>query len=220
MKDYNLLLYLAKLTGAKPKKSKTSLYCFFPYSDEVAITTFFTFKNKKSTGVYFDLEDIHSAYATNYGSYRDFVEAICNQYTFFEPAEVSGDLYVYSDLSVNKIENTASAALTNITVMVNCLNEMLGRNEDGFSEEEWRNLHRDLLAKQKRNSLFATIGSVAGFILGILSISYANGRAGFFAAMAFLLGVPLLLGGIGASVFFGFRYKYYSSQLKKSLNAK
>lgn len=220
MKDYNLLMYLAKLTGAKPKKDKEALYCFFPYSDDAIIPTHFMFKNKKSTAVYFNLQDVYDNYGSSYGTYEDFVQAICDQYTFFEFRDVEGDYYVYSDLSVNKLENTASAALTNITVMVNCLNEMLGRNETSYSEEDWRDLHRELLAKQKRNSLFGIIGSIAGLVLGNLLVFYANGRGGFLPTMSFLLGVPLLLCGFIALIFFGIRHKYYSSQLKKSLNAR
>ncbi len=214
MKDYNLILYLAKLTGAKPKRSKTSLYCFFPYSDEVAITTFFTFQNKKSTAVFFDLVDLYVEYATHYGAYRDFVDALVAKYDFFETADVDGDYYVYSDLSVNKIDHTASAALTNITVMVNCLNEMLGRNEDSFSEEEWRNLHRSLLTKQKRLSLVGVVGGAVAFALGIWLLT-TNAENGLLL-LALLLGV----GGIVAAIFFGIKYKYYSSQIKKSLRSR
>lgn len=213
MKDYNLLMYLAKLTGAKPKKDKDVLYCYFPYSDDAVITTFFTFKNKKSTAVYFDLTDIYEAHATSFGSYEDFVDEICDKYDFFEARDVEGDYYVYSDLSVNKLDNTASAALTNITVIINCLNEMLGRNEESYSEEDWRDLHRGYLAKQKRISLIAAIGSLVGAGLGAALMFLSDGT-GFLALLGFFL-VPV---GIVAAIFFGLRNKYYASQIKKSLD--
>lgn len=223
MKDYNLIKYLAKLTGAKPKRDKDALYCYFPYSNEVSMTTFFMFKNKQSTAVYFDLGDIYNAYASGYSSLEAFVDDVVARYTFFEKRNVDGDLYVYSDLSVNRIENTASAALTNITVMVNCLNEMLGRNEDGYSEEEWRNLHRSMLSKQIKTANLCLAGGVGALILGVVCdgvIISQGGASGFGGLLFVLLAIVLTLGGPIAAIFFAIRKKYYKSQLTKSLNAK
>ena len=208
MKDYDLLMYLAKLTGAKPKKSKHSLYCFFPYSDDAVMTTFFTFKNKKSTAVYFDLLEIFEEHVTEYGTYEDFVEAFCQKYDFFEPAQIGDDWYVYSDLSVNKLDRDFVPALTNITVMVGCLNEFLGRDEDNYSEEEWRNLYRSMTAQKKKHSLFGIIGSVAAAVVGSVLLNLAEGT-GFLGLLGFLL-VPA---GVIAAIYFIIRYRYFNSKL-------
>lgn len=222
MKDYGLIKYVAKISGAKPKRSKTFLFCYFPYGDDALLTTYFTFEKRQSTSVIFDLEDIYESYGKKlYPSCGALVKAVVAKWQFFDIIEVDSSLHIISDLRVNRVEHACSQALTSVSVMINCLNELLHLNADNFSEEEWRDLHRSYLAHQKKNSKILSFTGLGTFVLNIaLFIGGGITDSDTLTILSLLLCPLLVLGGLSVMIFFGIKFCYYKSELRKSVNAK
>lgn len=216
MKDYSLIRYLAKLTGAKLKRNKDELCCYFPYSDngDAFVPTHIIFEHRQSVLEFFDLTEVYIAYGKQYDSYEKFIDAFVSRNEFFTSMKYNGTLCVQSDLTVNKIEHTASPALVNYSLIIIALNEMLGRKEKVISEDQWRSYHRDMLKKlSERSRMYSYIGAGA-FIGGILlAVFFGNG------AMA-ALAVLLILGGLIAAPFFFLRGRFYRRLYRKALNEK
>lgn len=222
MKDFQLIKYLAKLSGAKPKRSKTFLYCYFSYGDAV-MPVYVSFKRGKSVAMLFDLSDVYETYGQKYGSYRKFCEAYLAEHDYFSLDEVGDKPLIYSDITQAQLKNTVSQALSRITIMCYDLNQMLGLNIEYLTEEDWRDLHRCYLDKQKKVSLLASLGSVATFVLSIvfmcLILSPSGGAEGAIVLLLLLLALLLPVSLISAVVFF-IRYKHFKKHLQWSLNSR
>ncbi|MDE7167543.1 MAG: hypothetical protein K2O28_01690 [Clostridia bacterium] len=217
MKDYNLIRYLAKMAGAKPKRDKTALFCYFPFGSNNLITALITFSHKTSTGVFFDLTSVYEAYGKKYGSYEDFISTLTEKYAFFDSTVLGGKAYVVSDLRQNRIDHVASQALTSVTVMINCLNEMFGTSCPSFSEETWRDFHREYLAKQSRNSCLFGWAGVVAFVLCVVWFIVAGSGNNVFL---FLLSIPAAVACLIAFIVFFIRRRHFKNQLGKSLRSK
>lgn len=215
MKDYKLIKYFAKLTKQKTWRSKKYLNCCFLY-DEAAIGAYITFKNKTSISVEFDLSDVYEEYASDkYKTYENFVGAFLKAYPCYDRFELNGSPLVSSDLSKNRAEHVASQALINVTIIIMNLNKFLKRNAEYFKEEDWRNIHRRYLKKRKNISLVQSLISLAVLLGDILfgALAPLNGDEALILlgmALGFLI-TPIL------TIAFAIKYRYFKSQLKKSL---
>lgn len=221
MKDYRLIKYLAKLTGAKPKRNKNILHCFFSF-DDATLVSLFLFSKGEAEKVFFDLKDVYEVYGNKSVGYEKFIAAFTQKYSYFEVTEVGGDKYVMGAPATYKLEHVCSQALAQVTVMLNCLNEWFGRNAETFGEEDWRDLHRCYLDRQQKISLFGALGSVGAFavgLTGIILLAIAGGAEGILAllGMSCFLIVPASIIGLIICLI---RRKYYKVQLAKSLAAK
>lgn len=222
MKDYKLIRYIAKLTGAKPKRDRGSLFCYFPFNEACIIPVFFTFKKGKSEYVFFDLTDVYKTYGEDkYPSYEKFINAFVAENNFFKAEKISDNLFVTSDLNVNRIQHVASQALMNVSVVVGALGEMLGLGVKTYSEEDWRNLHRSFLANQKRNSIIGGLCSLGILAAGIINLVLVNGTVvrGFLAFIVILLFFAIPVGIVGI-IYFYLKYCHYKKHLKNSLKEK
>lgn len=220
MKDYKLIRYVAKLTGAKPKRDKGSLFCYFPFNETCIIPVLYTFNKGKSEYAFFDLSDVYEKYGKQkYSSFEKFVNVFVDKNNFYKADKVSGNLYVISDLNVNRIQHETSQALTNVSVIIGVLGEMLGLNVKTYSEENWRNLYRNFLANQKRNSLIGGICSLGVLAVGITDFVLLNnngGAEGFIALIAFLLLLAIPAGIVGI-IYFCLKHRHYKRRLIKSI---
>lgn len=213
IRDFQLIKYLAKLSGAKPKRSKTFLYCYFPYGDAI-MPVYISFKKGKSTAMSFDLSDVYETYGQKYGSYREFCEAYLAEHDYFDLNEVGDKPLIFSDITQAQLDNTVSQALSRVSIISYDLNQMLGLNIEYFKEKDWRDLYCCYLDKQKKISLLASIGSVAVLILSIVLL--CNDIPSPLMALFTLL-VPVSI--IAASVFF-IRYKHFKKRLQTALNSR
>ncbi|MDE7453873.1 MAG: hypothetical protein K2N22_05635 [Clostridia bacterium] len=215
MKDYNLVRHVAKLLGAKPKRDKSALLCYFLFGDDI-INVLVTFKNKTSNFVLFNLTEVYETHGKKYGTYEEFAAAFTEKYKFFGSTVMDGVVYIGRDLSVNKIEHVASPALTCVSAVMECLNDMFGTEYEIFTEDHWRGLHRDYLAKQSRKNLLLGWAGVGLWILCIVMF--------FVAGSADKLLLALLCFPAGSACFIAFivffvKRRYYKSELIKSLRA-
>ena len=218
MKDYKLIRYLAKITGAKQTRSKDEICCFFPYSDKGAdvVPTHIIFEHRQSVLEFFDLTEVYNAFGKKFGSYKDFIEEFVDRNDYFTIMDYKGTLCVKSDLTVNKLEHTASPALVNYSLIIIALNEMLGRDETVIREDEWRSYHRDMLKKfTARSRLYSYIGAGA-FVGGVLTAIFLAGNNSFLITLSVLL----ILGGLVTAPFFYLRGRYYKRLYKKALKEK
>lgn len=210
MRDYNLIKYIAKLSGAKPKRDKSYLNCFFPYDKDAVITASFLFEKGKSKTALFDLMDVYGTYGEKkFPSYEKFIDQLAEQSEVFEKFtdENTGSVYLVSDLTVNKLENVASQALMNLSVVTIQLNKLLGREAHVFREGDWRSFHRMYLKKQKLINGCIAAGC---FALTVASIIITTINDAYIWVLAF--GIPALI----ASPFFLFKYLYFKRNLKKA----
>lgn len=219
MKDYTLIRYLAKLTGAKLTRGKNEICCNFPYSDKGidVIPTHIIFEHRQSILEFFDLTQVYELYGKkDYATYPDFVNEFVEVNDYFTTMDFNGVLCVKSDLTVNKLEHTASPALVNYSLVMIALNKMLGRKETVISEDEWRSYHRDMLKKlTSQSKLFSYIGA-GSFVGGVLVAIFLAESSGFLTTLAVLL----ILGGIICAPFFFLRGKFYDRLYKKALKEK
>lgn len=217
MKDYALVRHVFKLTGSKVTKDKEVLNCEFPYGDNSNITVLAFFKKRQSNSVLFQLEDVYNDYASHkYKTYGEFADVFTDKYKYFGlwTAE-DGTLFVTLDYGKSKIPHTASMVLAGISVLISNLNEFLGVDSENFTEEDWRNLHRDMLFKQKRNFGLGIGGGVVATVLGIVLMAVSNG-GGIVAALGLVL-IPL---GVIAAIACGLMFKVKDRQLKKSMSSR
>ena len=222
IKDYWLLLHIAKIASRRTVKNKDTLVCTFPYGDEGTIDMTIGFEKRRSKVVLFDLTDVFACYGTRKFQSNDaMIDAIVAKYNFwtkFEDDDGSPAM-LGSDLKVNRVKHGVSAVLSNLTLLISVLNEFLGVDSPNLSEDEWRALHRDLLKKQKRNSALASAGCLAAFVLGVYTLFALQGE-GFLSFLSFFMSAILILGGVLGFIYFLFRYKLKKSELKKSLAAR
>ena len=217
MKDYSLVKHLAKLTGTKLIKSKTMVNCNFPFGEDSYLTMLVFFRKGKSSQVLYELEDVYEVHGKAYKSYEDFLESFAAKCSFLDVEDVDGDKYIGIDVTVNKIAHTASPALTSLTVLMGSLNEFLGTDAECYSEEEWRNIHRDLLAKQKRNY---SIGAGLGVLVFAVGIALAVLSDSGLGSAGVLFGILFIFAGIIGAIVCGLLYKFKKHQLKKSIESK
>lgn len=212
MRDYNLIRYIAKLTGAKPKRDKEFLECFFPYDKEGLIPVHILFKKKTSVLVLFDLIDIYETYAKDKSAdYETFIDQfLVENGKIFEKVDINGQIELKSDLSVNWVEHVVSQALVSVTYMTARLNAFLGRKAVVLAENDWRTLHRGYLKKQKMLSGILSAVCLAAAVGGMV---WAANSIGSFV----FLSVVLIVGGILGCGFFLLRYFHYRRHLKKAL---
>lgn len=224
MKDYSLVYHLAKMTGTKIRKSKDSLNCRFPFGNECDLEMLVFFNRKRSESALYNVIDVYLEYGQNkFASYDDLLNAIVKRYDFFQLYESNGSYFLEIDLVENNVEHTASTALTSLSILIAVLNELLGTKAKYFTEEDWRNLHRDLLVKQKRNYSFGILGGVGMVALSIvLMVLYQSMWAinvtleTFITLLAFLF-IPL---GVIGIVFCTLMYYVKKHQLKRSINSR
>ena len=219
MKDKKFIIYLAKLTGAETKRAKDEVCCYFPYSDDgkTYIPTHVIFNRGQSVLEFFDLTDVYNAYGAKYADYEAFVNAFVEKYDFFDAQKYNGVLCVKSDLTVNMLDHTASAAGVNYSIIILKLNEMLGRKETMITEAQWRDYHRGMLKKfasKSRLLSFCSLAAVAGGIGLAVCSEYMT------TDILILVGALFVVGGIVASLFFYLRYRFYKAQYKKALRDK
>lgn len=221
MKDYALVRHVFKLTGSKVSKDKEVLNCEFPYGDRSNITVLAFFKKRQSHSVLFQLEDVYNEYASHkFAGYEQFADVFTDKYTYFGLwTSEEGSMFVSCDFEKSKIPHTASMVLAVLTILIGDLNEFLGMDSQNFDEEDWRNLHRDLLFKQKRNSaIFAAVSAVA--FVGGLALAFATGSSVNANGFVIFLGVLIAVAAIPAFIFFILRYRVKNSQLKKSMSSR
>lgn len=114
MRDYKLVRYIAKITGAKPDRDKNFLKCFMPYDEDGVIPCYIEFEKGTSVSILFDLQDVHVKYAENkFPDYEAFLDRIEVQSNMFKKVEVEGSSFLHSDLRVNRLDHVASQALVN-----------------------------------------------------------------------------------------------------------
>lgn len=223
MKDFNLIKHIAKLSGAKPEsKNKDSLYTYFSYgnkSNGALITAYIMFEKGLSKFVYFDLSDVYNVFGkSKYSSYSSFLDRFTSQYGYFGKDNVDSDLYATINVRDYRVDDAISPALSSVTVMFNCLNEMLGYNFEGFSEKEWKDCYSLYLDSQRKTSKIALIVSGVAAVGGLVMALFAtgaigNGNSGGLAALGFLL----MVGGIVGAIVSFLRFKVYKGKLEKSL---
>lgn len=175
------------------------------------------FNRGQSVLEFFDLTDVYSAYGAKYADYETFVNAFVEKNDFFDAQKYNGVLCVKSDLTVNKLEHTASAACVNYSIIILKLNEMLGRKETMITEAQWRDYHRGMLKKfasKSRLLSFCSLAAVAGGIGLAVCSEYMT------TDILILVGALFVVGGIVASLFFYLRYRFYKAQYKKALRDK
>lgn len=215
MRDYSLIRYLAKMTGAEPKKDKNYLNCFFPYDEDGVLIASFYFNRGQSKIAMFDLSDVYEKYGKEkFRNYEEFFDAFLEQAEIFEKStDDNGNLYAKSDLTVNRLDNVASQALMNSSIVCISLNKLLGKKAKVYRENDWRSFHRMYLKKQKlicggisaASLIAAILSAVAAFTLDI-------SNNGLFLVLA----APLLL----VSLFFFPKYVFYRHNLKRAKKEK
>lgn len=232
MKDYKLIKFVAKELALASSCGKTCVSCHFPYDKNSLLGIMFSFEKQQSRVVMFDLQNIYEVYAKNrFASCDAMVKTLVSRHTYFDTIEVDGRLLIISDLRVNRIDHVCSQALTNVSLIMHCLNELLNLSADCCTEEEWRAIHRAYLDKQRRKNsyiggdcigLFAL--SVASFILAIINMNGTWRLGGIVireSHLAFFL-IFLFVGIIGliAGIIFNLKSRYFKSHIERSYNAK
>lgn len=216
LKDYALVYHLAKLTGTKVYKKKDKINCTYPFDEKADIDLLVFFKGGKSESALYDLCNVHYHYGkAKFASYEDMLNAIVKKYSFFKIFEYENNKLLSINLVQNSVKHVASSALSSLSVLVMILNEMLGTKAECFSEEDWRDLHRDLLLKQKKRNALLSGGSVLLSVLGIALFVLSGGTG-----LLLLLGLFCVPVGIIAAIFFGLLYKIKARQLNKSVQSK
>ncbi len=215
MRDYNLVKYIAKLTGAKPKRNKKVLTCYFPYDQDGIILTHIAFAKGMSKRMLFNLSDVYELYASQkYASYEEFLDCFVAENNIFEKVNIEGDFALQSDLSRNRFDHVASQALMNYSLLTLRLNKFLGRKAELFTENNWRELHRHYLKKQKTlSNIFSLVGFGAfagGMVLAFQPIE----------DFLVFLDILLILGGLLSGIIFLFRFRHYKRHLEKALRDK
>lgn len=221
MKDYALVRHVFKLTGSKVTKDKEVLNCEFPYGDRSNITVLAFFKKRQSHSVLFQLEDVYNEYASHkFASYEQFADVFTDKYTYFGLwTSEEGSMFVSCDFEKSKIPHTASMVLAVLTILIGDLNEFLGMDSQNFDEEDWRNLHRDLLSKQKRNFGLGIGGGILLTVLGAVMLFTLQGE-GVGPFLAGILGLIFIPAGIVGAIYCGFMFKAKDRHLKKSIKSK
>ena len=232
MKDYKLIKFVAKQLALMPSYGKSYVKCWFPYGQSSLLGVFFSFEKQQSRVVMFDLQNIYEAHAkSRFSSCNAMVQTLVNRNTFFDTVEADGKLLIASDLRVNKVDHVCSQALTNVSLIIHCLNELLRLDADYCDEEEWRTIHRAYLDRQRKKNSYIGGGcialfalSVASFILAIINLNGTWRLGGIvireidliFFLLFLVVGVIALIIG----VVFKMRSRYFKSHLQRSLNAK
>ena len=221
MKDYALVRHVFKLTGSKVTKDKEVLNCEFPYGDRSNITVLAFFKKRQSTGMLFQLEDVYNEYASSkFASYAEFADKFTDKYDYFGLwTSDEGILYITCDYGKSKIPHAASTALSVLTVLIGDLNEFLGMRSTNFDEEDWRNIHRDLLFKQKRNFGLGIGGGILLTVLGAVMLFTLQGE-GVGPFLAGICGMLFIAAGILGAIYSGFMFRVTKDRLKKSIKSR
>ncbi len=232
MKDYKLIKFVAKELTLVPSYSKTCVNCHFPYGKNSLLGTIFSFEKQQSRVVMFDLQNIYEVHAKNkFNSCDSMIKTLVSKHSYFDILEVEGRLLIVSDLRVNRVDHVCSQALTNVSIMIHCINELLHLNAECCTEEDWRAIHRAYLDKQRRKNSYISGGciglfflSVASFILAIINMNGTWRLGGIVIREShlayFLLFLFVGIIGLVTGIIFNFKSRYFKSHLERSYNAK
>ncbi len=218
IRDYTFIKHFAKtvMKDCKIGSKSGSISTTALYGDafvEISIG----FKGKRSDRIIVDLEEVYNTYGSRWSSVTEMTKDFADKYAFYDFEELDGGYPIlFCDLNTYHIDHTASQALSNIGILVKCLNEFLGRNEENFYDESTiRSLHQDYLQHSWKKHFWLTLAwivlAVASIGLGFYIVT-TNPAAGVGPAALFLVGIVSLFGIIVQN----FIRLYYKRTLTKA----